>query len=62
MQTTKTDQDDKKQAYQNLNGFGSDHMSFMDACIPAVLIIDKDNMQFADDFGNFFQFKFFQLQ
>ena len=36
----------------NYNGFGSDHMSIMEACIPAVLLIDKDNMYFADHYGH----------
>lgn len=27
-------------------------MSIMEACIPAVLLIDKDNMYFADHYGH----------
>jgi len=39
-------------ALVNYRGFGSDHISFMDECMPAVLIIDEDNMYFADHYGH----------
>lgn len=36
----------------NYNGFGSDHMSFLDAGIPSILLIERDNMQHADKWGH----------
>lgn len=40
-------------SYQvNYHGFGSDHMSFLDHGLPAVLVIEADNMYFASEFGH----------
>lgn len=36
----------------NYHGFGSDHMSFLDAGIPAVLLIERDNAYHADMWGH----------
>lgn len=36
----------------NYHGFGSDHMSFLEADIPAVLVIERDNMAFASAYGH----------
>lgn len=36
----------------NKHGFGSDHISFTDQGIPAVLLIEKDNMYHADRWGH----------
>lgn len=37
---------------QNLKGFGSDHIPICTAGIPALLFIERDNMQYADKFGH----------
>lgn len=36
----------------NYAGWGSDHMSFLDNGLPAVLLIEKDNLWAADHFGH----------
>merc|ERR1719213_1214403 len=36
----------------NYNGFGSDHMSFLDRGIPAVLLIERDDTYHSDTFGH----------
>jgi len=36
----------------NWHGFGSDHIPFLDHGIPAVLLIERNNIQHADDFGH----------
>lgn len=36
----------------NYHGFSSDHIPFLDRDIPAVLLIDRDNMMYADRFGH----------
>lgn len=36
----------------NYNGFGSDHMSFLDHGVPAALVIERDNMSFAHAYGH----------
>lgn len=36
----------------NYHGFGSDHMPFLDAGFPAVLLIERDNEYYADTFGH----------
>lgn len=36
----------------NYNGFGSDHMSFLDQGIPSILLIERDNMAHADEYGH----------
>jgi len=36
----------------NYAGFGSDHISLLDAGVPAVLLIERDNMYHADHFGH----------
>jgi hypothetical protein len=36
----------------NYHGFGSDHMPFLQAGFPAVLVIERDNMWFADKYGH----------
>jgi Zn-dependent M28 family amino/carboxypeptidase len=36
----------------NYNGFGSDHIPFLDAGLPAVLFIERDNLFYADKFGH----------
>jgi len=37
---------------QNTHGFGSDHITFCDAGIPALLLIERDNMAYADMYGH----------
>lgn len=36
----------------NYHGFGSDHMSFLEHGMPAVLVIERDNMYFAETYGH----------
>lgn len=36
----------------NYKGFGSDHIPFLDAGFPAVLLIERDNMYYADTYGH----------
>lgn len=36
----------------NYHGFGSDHMPFLDAGFPAVLLIERDNLYYADTYGH----------
>lgn len=36
----------------NYAGFGSDHIPFLEAGYPAVLLIERDNMWFADTYGH----------
>ncbi len=36
----------------NYNGFGSDHVSFAEAGIPSVLVIERDNMELSAEYGH----------
>lgn len=36
----------------NYHGFGSDHIPFLDAGYPAVLLIERDNLYYADHWGH----------
>jgi Zn-dependent M28 family amino/carboxypeptidase len=36
----------------NYDGFGSDHVSLSEINIPSVLVIERDNMQFAGEYGH----------
>merc|ERR1719453_1803007 len=36
----------------NYDGFGSDHMSFLDRGMPAVLVIERDNLFYADNYAH----------
>merc|ERR1719253_264363 len=36
----------------NYGGFGSDHMSFLDRGMPAVLVIERDNLFYADNYAH----------
>lgn len=36
----------------NYEGFGSDHIPFLDASKPAVLLIERDNLAYASEFGH----------
>jgi len=44
--------DGTKNFLVNYNGFGSDHMSFLDRGIPAVLLIERDDIFHADTWGH----------
>mmetsp|Transcript_62547 Transcript_62547/g.98779 ORF Transcript_62547/g.98779 Transcript_62547/m.98779 type:complete len:391 (-) Transcript_62547:21-1193(-) len=44
--------DGTKNFLVNYNGFGSDHMSFLDRGIPAVLLIERDDIFHADRWGH----------
>lgn len=41
-----------KQPSVNYAGFGSDHISFLDAGIPALLLIERDNEHYSDTWGH----------
>eukprot|EP00747_Dinoflagellata_sp_TGD_P162748 gnl/TRDRNA2_/TRDRNA2_180694_c0_seq1.p1 gnl/TRDRNA2_/TRDRNA2_180694_c0~~gnl/TRDRNA2_/TRDRNA2_180694_c0_seq1.p1 ORF type:complete len:466 (-),score=89.07 gnl/TRDRNA2_/TRDRNA2_180694_c0_seq1:152-1549(-) len=47
-----TDHDGVKNVVVNKHGFGSDHMSFLDQGIPAVLLIERDDEYHSDEFGH----------
>jgi len=36
----------------NYHGFGSDHMTLLSAGVPTVLVIERDNLMYADKFGH----------
>jgi len=52
-QVTNARSDDPDVIFEiNYDGFASDHMTFLNAGIPAVLVIERDNMYYASKFGH----------